>query len=585
VSKLMDVWTNSIILGVASEFWMTRWLTTFWLIGLGILIGLLTLAALVGIFYLLSKLPWAGRWSQSGFAFWSGLVGSVIMTVLAAWGARPWFTAESGLQSDEWLLFSLALWPILGIVSWAWAYCGQARFLSELGESLSRGVGGYLLGVLATVCLLGLLCTFLVDEPWPMLRGLPGVFRFGETTETFTVPPADESGRDGSFFPVPLRYDPRYIARIVIESDKRLLLADSPQIEQVSGTPVQLEARSELVWESQSSAPPPIPMVVGGNVFAQNLEIDPATIRFLIKTVPPYPETVSVYLIAAGVVILGLAWMLSMAAAPRLAAIAASAAKNELTQPLPMILMLLGTLLLVSFVHLPYNTQGEDIKLLKDCGLTLILIICLFQGVWSASSSVSDEIEGRTALTLMSKPVLRRSFILGKMLGIFWVLLLLVLFLGAILLLAVAYKPIVDARETQNDMPLWQACHMETMHTLPGLLMVLLQATTLSTLAVALATRVPPLANFAICFTIYLIGHLTPAIVDSTADAFPIIQFVAQLTAVLVPTLDWFSMDKAIDSGQGVPVVYLSALFLYSILYTAIAVFLGLLLFEDRDLA
>ncbi|MFN9914750.1 MAG: hypothetical protein ACK53L_19330, partial [Pirellulaceae bacterium] len=142
--------------------------------------------------------------------------------------------------------------------------------------------------------------------------------------------------------PVPLRYDPRYIARIVIESDKRLLLADSPQIEQVSGTPVQLEARSELVWESQSSAPPPIPMVVGGNVFAQNLEIDPATIRFLIKTVPPYPETVSVYLIAAGVVILGLAWMLSMAAAPRLAAIAGSAAKNELTQPLPVFLLVLG---------------------------------------------------------------------------------------------------------------------------------------------------------------------------------------------------------------------------------------------------
>ncbi len=115
--------------------------------------------------------------------------------------------------------------------------------------------------------------------------------------------------------------------------------------------------------------------------------------------------------------------------------------------------------------------------------------------------------------------------------------------------------------------------------------MVLLQATTLSTLAVALATRVPQLANFVICFTVYLIGHLTPSIVDSTADAFPIVQFFAQLIAVVVPTLDWYSMDKAIDSGQGIPMVYLSGLFVYSIIYSAIAIFLGLLLFEDRDLA
>jgi ABC-type transport system involved in multi-copper enzyme maturation permease subunit len=277
--------------------------------------------------------------------------------------------------------------------------------------------------------------------------------------------------------------------------------------------------------------------------------------------------------------------MLQLSSAPRLAAISMSAAKNELSQPLPWILLLIGSIFLVSFVHLPYHTEGEDIKILKECGLTLILVVCLFQGVWSASSSVSDEIEGRTALTLMSKPVHRRSFIIGKMLGIFWILLFLVVALGFVFLLSVSYKPIVDARETQHDSPLWQACHLETMRSLPGLAMVLLQATTLSTLSVALATRVPQLANFAICFTIYLVGHLTPSIVESTADAFPIVQFVAQLIAVIIPTLDWYSMDKAIDSGKAVPIVYLSGIFLYSILYTAIAIFLGLLLFEDRDLA
>jgi ABC-type transport system involved in multi-copper enzyme maturation permease subunit len=198
---------------------------------------------------------------------------------------------------------------------------------------------------------------------------------------------------------------------------------------------------------------------------------------------------------------------------------------------------------------------------------------------------VSDEIEGRTALTLLSKPIHRRSFILGKMLGISWVLLFLLIILGSILLLTVAYKPIYDARESSLDMPLWQVSHLEMVRTLPGLAMVFLQATTLSAIAVALATRLPLLANFTICFTLYLIGHLTPSIVSSTVDGFPIIQFMAQLIAVVVPTLDWYSMDKAIDTGHSIPAVYLAGVLVYSALYTAFAVLLGLLLFEDRDLA
>jgi hypothetical protein len=73
--------------------------------------------------------------------------------------------------------------------------------------------------------------------------------------------------------------------------------------------------------------------------------------------------------------------------------------------------------------------------------------------------------------------------------------------------------------------------------------------------------------------------------VSSSATEFPIIQFVAQLIAVIVPTLDWYSMDKAIDTGNAVPTVYLAGIMIYSMIYTAIAVLLGLLLFEDRDLA
>ena len=40
-----------------TDFWMARWLTPMWFLGVGVTLGLLTLALLLGVFYVLSKIP------------------------------------------------------------------------------------------------------------------------------------------------------------------------------------------------------------------------------------------------------------------------------------------------------------------------------------------------------------------------------------------------------------------------------------------------------------------------------------------------------------------------------------------------
>ena len=72
------------------------------------------------------------------------------------------------------------------------------------------------------------------------------------------------------------------------------------------------------------------------------------------------------------------------------------------------------------FIYIPYNTFGEDVKMYKDSSLMTIMVLAILVAVWTASVSVADEIEGRTALTLLSKPISRRQFVLGKFLGIVW---------------------------------------------------------------------------------------------------------------------------------------------------------------------
>jgi len=568
---------------VASEFWMTRWLTGFWLMGVGMFAGLAILLLLLGVFFLLSKISGIDSFRKSGAAFWSTIVVSAVLAGLGSIPIRASF--GNNFRSDEWILLVIASWPLIGIVVGAFFYCSQSRFLGEIVGTLTQGIGAWIGSVVVVVAILGVACWPLIDEPGAVFKSVSSLFSTGEVTTTVTIAGSKTDGDTTTYEPVKLKYEGALVDSIRIESDRNLVLADSDQIETLRSQPVQVEARTPLDWNRRSSRQSPISLVGGANLFAQNQEIDPATLQITIRTLPPYPEAVAMVLFALLTTLVGLFWMLQQAAAPKISAIAMAAAKSELSQPLPLILMLIGAILLFGFVYLPFHTEGEDIKMLKDNGLTLILILALFQGIWSASSTVSDEIEGRTALTLLSKPIHRRSFILGKMLGIFWVLFFIFLVLGSILLLTVSYKPIYDARETSAEMPLWQACFAEMIRTLPGLIMGFFQACTLSAIAVALATRVPQLANFAICFSLYLVGHLTPTIVSSSATEFPIIQFVAQLIAVIVPTLDWYSMDKAIDTGNAVPTVYLAGIMIYSMIYTAIAVLLGLLLFEDRDLA
>ncbi len=63
-------------------------------------------------------------------------------------------------------------------------------------------------------------------------------------------------------------------------------------------------------------------------------------------------------------------------------------------------------------------TLDDDNKLLRDIGLSTLLIQGLFLAVFAASSTLHAEIDDKTTLTVVSKPVQRTIFILGKYLGL-----------------------------------------------------------------------------------------------------------------------------------------------------------------------
>jgi ABC-type transport system involved in multi-copper enzyme maturation permease subunit len=299
---------------------------------------------------------------------------------------------------------------------------------------------------------------------------------------------------------------------------------------------------------------------------------------------------------------------------PKGSAVALSAFREGVRQPMYWLLTLLCIALLAITPIIPYFTfeRMEEQKMVKEIGFAFTMLAPAVFAVLAASMSISEEIEGRTAVTLMSKPVSRREFLLGKFGGILLAALFMTLILGWWLVWIFIFKawweppiggePVADPAWTielsqslfDTGAPaalcrgilLW--VH-EASNVLPGLTIGFCQVMVLLAIAVALATRVPMIVNLTVCLFVYFLGHLTPIMTAVSQNRYALVHFVAQLFEHLLPGLDLFDVGTAIV--RDVPLdmfdygMYTLSVSFYAILYTSIALLFGLILFEDRDLA
>jgi ABC-type transport system involved in multi-copper enzyme maturation permease subunit len=320
---------------------------------------------------------------------------------------------------------------------------------------------------------------------------------------------------------------------------------------------------------------------------------------------------------------------------PKGGAVALAAYREACRQPMFWLIVVGAKALIWFSVSVPYFTFGDDYKMMKQIGFDVVMLSAVLFGVLAASMSISEEIEGRTAVTLMSKPVNRRQFLIGKYLGILLACLIMSLILGWTLNYALRamreFDPInntpdpADASGAQVEkvvdpltfqaqksvVPLFEkpvpstqgkaiarGCGLWFSDTVAHSLGILLgfgQVMILVAISSALATRLSFVVNLVLCLLIYFLGHLAPVLVRVTETAtgsgvgVGLVGFLGKLFDVLLPALEFYNMGPAIIRETPLDLwqfgSYVLTVLGYSVLYTSIALFVGLLLFEDRDLA
>lgn len=259
-------------------------------------------------------------------------------------------------------------------------------------------------------------------------------------------------------------------------------------------------------------------------------------------------------------------------------------AKESVRQPVYFFMLFVVISLNVLNTFLPFFTLGDDVKILKDGGLATILFSTLLLAIWTASTSIADEIEGKTAMTLLSKPINRRQFIVGKYLGILYGSLMLFVPVVIVFLLSIYYKVFYDSKETAAEVDATLAS-LEALQVVPGLVLIFLEVSIVAAISVAISTRLPMVVNITTCLAIFVIGHLTPAIVYAGVLKLELVDFMAKLIATILPALDCFNISAAIATGSEVPAVYVGWSAVYAVCYSSMALLAALIMFEDRDLA
>jgi|SRR5688572_237984 len=278
---------------------------------------------------------------------------------------------------------------------------------------------------------------------------------------------------------------------------------------------------------------------------------------------------------------------------------------EAIVQPIYSLLLALGAAVLMVFGALPFFTLGEDTVMYKSVSLDVILLFVLISTLFATSRSIYEEIEDRTMLTLMSKPVRRWEVLVGKYLGIITAALLAVAVLGLILMLCTYLRIPGDyliRTNTLDDREARQLHDYRLMHLaglLPSLILLWLQISVLAAVGVALSTRFSLVVNLPTVIILYIAGNLTRFLPMNEGSA--VLRGLSYFISTVLPYLQVFDLrDLTVykpiavsgtsyaQNPSATPVstiwAYMGIAVAYGVAYVTFALSAGLWSFRTREL-
>ena len=120
---------------------------------------------------------------------------------------------------------------------------------------------------------------------------------------------------------------------------------------------------------------------------------------------------------------------------------------ESIRQPILLVMLVVGTIGLIFCNLLAGFTMEDDQRMMVDLGLSTVFLCGTLLAAFIATNVLNREIENFTALTVISKPVARPIFVLGKFLGVAGALILATVYLSFVFLLVEMHGVLETVRQ------------------------------------------------------------------------------------------------------------------------------------------
>lgn len=244
-------------------------------------------------------------------------------------------------------------------------------------------------------------------------------------------------------------------------------------------------------------------------------------------------------------------------------------------------LVLFAALLMSATYLLGQLTAGQDIKIVKDLGLAAISTLGLFMAVFIGIGLVWREVERRSIYNVLSKPVTRVHFLLGKYAGLALTLLVNV---GAMTLAFYAVLAYMDWTADPMLRRGWPAPALDPMLTV-AVALILVELLVVTAVALFFSTFSSPFLSAALTFALWIVGHFNDDLrhFDTVVASRPAVA-VARVLYTVLPDFGAFDIKAQVVHGVSVPLAGVALGAAYGACYVGVLLAAALLIFQRRDL-
>jgi ABC-type transport system involved in multi-copper enzyme maturation permease subunit len=251
----------------------------------------------------------------------------------------------------------------------------------------------------------------------------------------------------------------------------------------------------------------------------------------------------------------------------KIRAIAFNTFKEAIRDRILFLLLFFAAVCIIFSRVLALLTVGDRVKIITDVGLASISIFGALMAILMGTGLVYKEIDKRTIYTLLSKPIHRYQFLLGKYLG-----LVLTLFV-MLVLMTLIFLVLVFLHSFRIEWGLFVA-----------ILFIFFELCLVTAVAMLFSCFSTPILSTLFSLSFYLIGHVSwglETLINKIQSG--AVKTLARILYTFLPDLENFNYKTEIVHNLSIPPEALLYSILYGFFYTVFILALAILVFRRRD--